>query len=202
MIPSNDIVSALDEKNGFVYTEFTNSKGQTSKGWLQKSDLISLDEWNRRDSAQQAVRLKQEDINSQLGDARNFMANKEVKEALYIYDYLAQQGVPEAMYQWGNLALQRKNDAIDCKDGWAWIQKASNKGYVPAKRTLGFLYLFADSQEVLQINEYESCQYERNVFKGSKLLAEAMLAGDTTAKRLLDELNMTKNDSTKADGEH
>ncbi len=196
MIPSNDVVVALDEKNGFVYTEFTNNKAQTSKGWVKKSDLVSLDEWNRRDSAQQAVRLKQEDINSQLQEGRRFLANNEVREALYIYDYLAQQGIAEAMYQWGNLALQRKNDAIDCKDGWGWIQKASNKGYVPAKRTLGFLYLFADSDEVLQINEYDKCEYERNVFKGSKLLSEAMLAGDTTAKRLLDELNMPKADST------
>ena len=198
MIPSNDIVSALEEKNGFIYTEFTNNKGQTSKGWLRKSDLISLDEWQRRDSAEQAVRLKQEDINSQLQDARRLLAGNEVKEALYIYDYLAQQGIPEAMYQWGNLALQRKNDAIDCKTGWDWIVKASNKGYVPAKRTLGFLYLFADSQEVLQINEYESCQYERNVFRGSKLLTEAMLSGDTTAKRILDELNAARADSTRA----
>jgi len=196
LIPSNDVIAAMDEQNGFVYTEFTNSKGQTSKGWIQKTDLITLDEWNRRDSAEQAVRLKQEDINAQLQDARNFLANNEVREALYIYDYLTQQGVPEAMYQWGNLALQRKNDAISCNEGWGWIQRASDKGYVPAKRTLGFLYLFADSDEVLKINEYDKCQYERNVFKGSKLLAEAMLAGDTTAKRLLDELNMQKTDST------
>ena len=195
LIPSNDVIAALDEQNGFVYTEFTNNKGQTSKGWIQKTDLITLDEWNRRDSAEQAVRLKQEDINSQLAEARNFLANGQVREALYIYDYLTQQGVPEAMYQWGNLALQRKNDNISCNEGWGWIQRASDKGYVPAKRTLGFLYLFADNEEVLQINEYDKCQYERNVFKGSKLLAEAMLAGDTTAKRLLDELNMQK-DST------
>jgi eukaryotic-like serine/threonine-protein kinase len=198
LIPSNDVITALDEKNGFIYTEFTNNKGQTSKGWVQKSDLVTLDDWHRQDSAQQAVRLKQEDINSQLQDARNFLSNNEIKETLYIYDYLAQQEVPEAMYQWGNLALQRKNDAIDCKEGWNWIQKASDKGYVPAKRTLGFLYLFADSDEILKINEYDNCQYERNVFKGTKLLTEAMFSGDTTAKRLLDELNIRKKDSTEA----
>jgi eukaryotic-like serine/threonine-protein kinase len=198
LIPSNDVITALDEKNGFIYTEFTNNKGQTSKGWVQKTDLVTLDEWHRQDSAQQAVRLKQEDINSQLQDARNFLANNEIKEALYIYDYLAQQEVPEAMYQWGNLALQRKNDAIDCKEGWSWIQKASDKGYVAAKRTLGFLYLFADSDEILKINDYDNCQYERNVFKGTKLLTEAMFSGDTTAKRLLDELNIRKKDSTEA----
>src|SRR5579875_2273394 len=32
MIPSNDVVPAYDEKNGFIYTEFTNNRGQTSKG--------------------------------------------------------------------------------------------------------------------------------------------------------------------------
>jgi len=197
LIPSNDVITALDEKNGFIYTEFTNNKGQTSKGWVQKTDLVTLDEWHRQDSAQQAVRLKQEDINSQLQDARTFLANNEIKEALYIYDYLAQQDVPEAMYQWGNMALQRKNDAIDCKEGWNWVQKASDKGYVPAKRTLGFLYLFADSDEILKINDYDNCQYERNVFKGTKLLTEAMFSGDTTAKRLLDELNIRKKDSTE-----
>lgn len=196
MIPSNDVVAALDEQNGFVYTEFTNNKGQTSKGWIKKTDLITVDEWSQRDSSEKAdIRLKQEDINSQLRDARNFLAGNEIKEALYIYDYLAQQGVPEAMYYWGNLALQRKNDAISCNEGWTWIEKASEQGFVPAKRTLGFLYLFADAEEVLRINEYDMCQYERNVFKGSKLLAEAMMAGDTTSKRLLDELNRTKQDS-------
>jgi serine/threonine-protein kinase len=192
MVPSNDVVTALDEKNGFIYTEFTNSNGKTSKGWIQKSDLISLEDWALQDSAQRAVRLKQDDINSQLEEARGLLSKGEVKEALYIYDYLAQQDVPEAMYQWGNLALQKKNDAIDCNEGWAWVQKASNKGYMPAKRTLGFLYLFADSPEVLQVNEYDKCQYERNVYKGAKLLTEAMLSGDSTAKRLLDEFNLSK----------
>jgi hypothetical protein len=27
------------EKNGFIYVEFTNNQGQTSKGWLRKKDL-------------------------------------------------------------------------------------------------------------------------------------------------------------------
>jgi len=195
LVPSNDVIAALDEQNGFIYTEFTNSKGQTSKGWIQKSDLISLDDWNRQDSAQQAVRLQQEDIDAQLQQARSFLSNNQVKEALYIYDYLAQQEVPEAMYQWGNLALQRKNDAVSCNEGWSWVQKASDKGYIPAKRTLGFLYLFADNEQVLQINGYDMCQYERNVYKGAKLLTEAMLSGDSTAKRLLEELNRAKVDS-------
>lgn len=32
-------VEALDEKNGFIYVEYTNDLGFTSKGWLSKKDL-------------------------------------------------------------------------------------------------------------------------------------------------------------------
>ena len=193
MIPSNDVVSALDDRNGFVYTEFTNSRGQTSKGWIKKSDLMPLDQWQQReqDTPQEAA-LTPEDITSQLGEARRLLENNQVKEALYIYSFLSEQEVPEAMFQYGNLALQRKNDAIDCGKGLVLIEKASDKGYAPAKRTLGFLHIFADNKELLQINGYENCSYDRNVFKGTKLLYEAVTAGDTTAQRLIDELNLQR----------
>ena len=42
MIPSNDVIVALKEDNGFIYVEFTNSRGQTSKGWLRKQDLTAI----------------------------------------------------------------------------------------------------------------------------------------------------------------
>lgn len=35
-------VKALDEADGFIYVEFTNDEGQTSKGWLAKEDLIRV----------------------------------------------------------------------------------------------------------------------------------------------------------------
>ncbi|HYC30503.1 MAG TPA: serine/threonine-protein kinase, partial [Chitinophagaceae bacterium] len=44
-IPVNASLTGTDEKNGFVYTEFTNSKGQVSKGWLKRQDLVTLEEW-------------------------------------------------------------------------------------------------------------------------------------------------------------
>jgi len=45
MIPSNDVVlQPLDEQNGFIYVVFTNSAGQTSKGWLRKQDLKPIEE--------------------------------------------------------------------------------------------------------------------------------------------------------------
>jgi len=36
---ANKTVNALEEKNGFIYVEYTNDLGFTSKGWLSKQDL-------------------------------------------------------------------------------------------------------------------------------------------------------------------
>lgn len=38
------ILNSLDDQNGYIYVEFTNSQGQTSKGWLLKKDLRKVDE--------------------------------------------------------------------------------------------------------------------------------------------------------------
>jgi len=193
MIPSNDVVSVLDEQNGFFYTEFTNSKGQTSKGWLRKQDLLSLEEWElRRSENGNLTRLTEADIKSQLNEARALLARNQVREALYIYNYLAEQQIPEAMYHYGNLALQNRNPEIDCGKGIELVERASDKGFTPAKRTLGFLHVFADNKEILQSQNYHHCVYNKNVFKGSKLLMEAVLEGDTTASRLLEEFNIQR----------
>jgi eukaryotic-like serine/threonine-protein kinase len=193
MVPSNEIVSVLDIKNGFLYTEFKNSRGQTSKGWLREQDLVTVAEWERRKQNEEALgRLTEADIQTQLQEARDYMDNRQIKEALHIYNFLAQQNVPEAMYEYGSLALQRRNQEISCSEGFDLVKKASDKGYTPAKRTLGFLYLFADNEQVLRLNNYETCQYEKNVFRGSKLLMEAVMEGDTTAKRLMEEFNQQR----------
>ena len=190
LIPSNDVITALDEKNGFLYTEFTNSRGQTSKGWIRKQDLISLENWaKKRNENKGEAKLNPADVSLQLQDARMLLQGKELKEALYIYNYLAEQGVPEAMYHYGNLALQGFNTDITCKEALEYIEKASDKNYTAAKRTLGFLYLFAENPDILRINEYQHCEYEKDYQKGSRLLVEAVAEGDTTAKRLLDEIN-------------
>jgi serine/threonine-protein kinase len=190
LIPSNDVITALDEKNGFIYTEFTNSRGQTSKGWVRKQDLITLDNWaKRRNDNKNESRLNPADVSLQLQDARALMQENEVREALYIYNYLADQEVPEAMYHYGNLALQGLNTDINCEQALALLRKASDKSFTPAKRTLGFLYLFAENNDILQINGYDHCDYEKDYVKGSRLLMQAVAAGDTTAKRLLDEIN-------------
>lgn len=41
---NNALLTALDEKDGFIYVVFTNDAGQTSKGWLLKDDLIMVQE--------------------------------------------------------------------------------------------------------------------------------------------------------------
>ncbi len=40
---NNAVLTPQDEKNGFVYIVFTNHLGQTSRGWLRKRDLRSID---------------------------------------------------------------------------------------------------------------------------------------------------------------
>lgn len=37
-------LTALDEQNDFIYIIFTNTKGQTSKGWIRKKDLTLVNE--------------------------------------------------------------------------------------------------------------------------------------------------------------
>ncbi|MBD0288600.1 MAG: serine/threonine protein kinase, partial [Flavisolibacter sp.] len=196
LIPSNDVVTAYDEKNGFIYTEFTNSRGQTSKGWVRKQDLISLEDWSQNKRTQLAARPTEQDINDQLQEARNLLADNKTNEALYIYSYLAEQEVPEAMYHYGNLTLHDKNNNIDCKEALKLVTKAADKGFIPAKRTLGFLYLFAKNEDVLRISNYNHCTYEKNVLRGTKLLMEAVVAGDTTAKRIMDEVNVKKGEES------
>ncbi len=125
----------------------------------------------------------------QLNQASDYVANAELAKGLAIYSSLSQQQVPQAMYQYGNLALQNLNKQIDCVQAFGLIVKAANKGYVPAKRTVGFFYTFAEDEEALRQNNYTRCLFGKNTAKGAKYLMEAMLAGDTTASRLLDELN-------------
>jgi len=193
MIPSNDVVAALGEENNFIYTEFTNNRGQISKGWLAKQDMITLEEWTNKSAGSSPIaRLTPEDIAIQLSDAKKLLNDNKLKEALYIYNYLATQEVPEAMYQYGHLVLKNKNTDINCEEAMTLLKKASDKDYTPAKRTLGFLYLFAENKDILKINNYDRCEYKRNFLEGSKLLMQAVLKGDSTAKKLLDEVNLKR----------
>ncbi|HEU4471104.1 MAG TPA: protein kinase [Flavisolibacter sp.] len=192
MTPSNDVVSALEEKNGYVYVEFTNSRGQTSKGWLRRQDLVTLSEWTENRNTRPDARPLDQDIQRQLQEARNLADNNQIKEALYIYSYLSEQEVPEAMYQYGNLALKNRHSEIDCDQAISLLNRAAENGHAPAKRTLGFLYIFAENRDVLNAADYESCPFEKNVIKGTQLLIQAVRDGDSTAKDLLDEINLRR----------
>ncbi|GAB4092129.1 protein kinase domain-containing protein [Flaviaesturariibacter terrae] len=188
MVPSSDVVNTTREEGDFVYTDFTNSRGQRSRGWLRKRDLMTLAEWNAQVKQQAEPVLTQAEIDRQLRDARSKLDNGQLQEALFLYQFLSGKEVPEAQFEYGNLALQGRHSALDCGQALELVMRASDKGYVPAKRTLGFLYVFADNPEALRTNGYDHCSYERNVYKGTQLLLEAAAQGDEPARKLADEI--------------
>jgi serine/threonine-protein kinase len=196
MVPSTDVINGYEERNGFLYTEFTNSRGQTSKGWLKRSDLMTLAEWEEEQKKiidTTPVPLTRIEINDLLQQAKALMDSRNTYDALTIYKRLLPQEVPEAMYHYGHLALQGRNDDIECEEAKSLIKKASNEGYTEAKRTLGFLYLFANNRQAIELANYDRCNYERNIVKGTQLLMEAALAGDTQANDILEDYK-SKND--------
>jgi len=99
--------------------------------------------------------------------------------------------VAEAMYQYGDLALRGRNYEINCLEGLDWINKAVRKNYRPAKKTLGFLYLFAGNEPVLFSNDYIPCPFKEDRALGKKYLVEAVADGDTSAIRFLNLLDTT-----------
>ncbi|MBA2746440.1 MAG: protein kinase [Flavisolibacter sp.] len=189
MVPSNDLVTGIEEKNGFIYTSFTNSRGQTSNGWLKKTDLQRTQS-GVIDSSTSSRQISAQEIEMQLEDAQTFLVNNNPRQALFIYRNLAAMEIAEAMFHYGNLGLKRFENNLDCTTAMEWINRAANKGFPPAKRTMGFLFLFADNAEILKANEYDNCTYERNVFRGTGLLKEARAAGDSLAAKILEEAQL------------
>jgi serine/threonine protein kinase len=132
-------------------------------------------------------------VKAQLEQAKNNLLLNKIPEAVTIYQSLTQQQVPEAMYILGRLALQNETQTIDCKTGFDLIVRAANKGYLPAKTTAGFLYANANNETLLDQHGYKRCSFSHNISKGTKYLMEAMVNGDTTASRLLKELQTADN---------
>lgn len=186
------LLTGLEERAGFVYTEFTNSKGQVSKGWIRKSDLLTVDEWKQRQRDSSNTRPLPEQIQAQLQQAAQYLAENQTAEALTIYNYLVPFNVPEASYGAANLALQGKNLSVSCDEAIAMMRKASDAGNLTAKRTLGFLYMFAENAAVLSINGYMRCSIEKNFQRARLFLTQAANGGDTTARKLLNELNLNE----------
>ena len=45
IIPGDETVTALNEKNGFVFVTFIDTEGKTTKGWVLKKDLGEVSEY-------------------------------------------------------------------------------------------------------------------------------------------------------------
>lgn len=164
----------------FVYAVETNY----SKPSTQNRAIITADTSNSLSAAEQ------QQVNTQLNNAKELMRENRKDEALDVYQQLSQQNIPQAMFQYANLALQSKNDRISCNDAFELLTRASDKNYLPAKTTLGFLYAFANDEATLkQLNYYTRCVFPLNTSKGAHLLMESILQGDATAVQWLDKLN-------------
>jgi serine/threonine-protein kinase len=122
------------------------------------------------DTANTLSEAEQQVVNTRLQNARDLLRdNKEA--ALDIYEQLSQQNIPQAMFQYANFALQNKNTRINCNDAFELLEKASNRNYLPAKTTLGFLYAFANDENLLkQLNYYSRCVFPSNISKGCSLV--------------------------------
>ena len=131
-----------------------------------------------------------EEENFQLRKARQLLLDGRVDESRSVYKALADLEIPEAMFEFGNLTLLNDNDKSNCAEAVEYLKKAAGKDYVPAKRIVGFLYSFAGDSLALKQKGYQGCSFPYDIPKGSKLLMEATLSGDTVAGRLLSELNL------------
>ena len=126
----------------------------------------------------------------QLNNARDLLKANNKDAALDIYQQLSQQEIAQAMFQYANLALQGKNDRLDCNEAFEMLIKASDKNYLPAKTTLGFLYAFANDEATLkQLNYYSRCVFPLNITKGADLLMQSTVQGDVTAEQWLSKLD-------------
>ena len=181
-------ITGLKEENGFIYIEFTNTRGQTSKGWIRRDHLLTEDEWN---SGIRSVNLPPPPVDpavERLREARDLVAGNRYEEALAIYNTLAAQNVPEAMYMYANLTLKGHNPGLDCNGALVLLERAAGTGYAPARRTLGYLLIYSENPQVLAANGYDRCSYPKDVPKGKLLLTQAERGGDTLARRLLQDI--------------
>lgn len=130
-----------------------------------------------------------EDQNFQLKKAGNLLSDGRIEASKALYKSLAEEAIPEAMYEYGNLTLLNNSGNINCEEAINYLIRASAKGHVLAKRTVGLLYSFSADKVALKQKGYQGCDFVFDIKKGAKLLMEATLAGDNEASLLLDEIN-------------
>ncbi|MEO6549494.1 MAG: protein kinase [Ferruginibacter sp.] len=150
----------------------------------------STEKTARLDSAAAIATRQKEEEGFQLKKARDFLLNGRIEEARLIYKAMAIQDVPEAMFEYANLTLLNNNDKSNCTEAIDYLNRAAAIGSVQAQRTLGFLYAFAGDSLALKQRGYQWCSFGYDIPRGSKLLMQATLKGDTAAGNLLDELNI------------
>ena len=156
----------------------------------KKSLTVNNSVKQSNDTTTALTQQQQNEINNQLLNAKNLLSENRKDEALTIYAQLSQQNVAQAMFQYANLALQNKNTNIDCSQAFSLLVMASDKDYLPAKTTLGFLYSFADNDDLMKEHNYFiRCSIPKNIYKGAQLLMESTLEGDFTAAYWLNKLN-------------
>ncbi|MCD6064609.1 MAG: protein kinase [Flavipsychrobacter sp.] len=189
LVRSDERILALDERDDFIYTEYTNSQGQTSKGWVLKDDLEPANQQSEQKKTVEKKPLSQNEIRDQLADAARRLETGDTRSAIDIYEQLSKEEVPEAMYHYSDLALRNRNTDISCEEAGRLMQRAADKGYTPARRTLGFLYVFAGDRYRMAAADYMRCEINQDVEKGSDLLMQAALEGDGAAQQILDEFN-------------
>lgn len=155
--------------------ESGSSKSDTSSAGNDDSSLVEYPPENA-------------EINAQLKIAAGYVESDSVGKALVMYKRLASQDIPEAMYMYGDLSLKHYGFS-SCAEAFDYLLRAGNKNHPKAKRTLGFLYAFADESSRLKSMGYDRCEFRLDAKKGAGLLIEAVILGDSTANRLLRELN-------------
>ncbi len=130
-----------------------------------------------------------EDQSFQLKKAGNLLAAGRIEESRTLFKSLAAEGIPEAMYEYGNLTLLNNSGNANCEEAINYLIRAAAKGHVLAKRTVGLLYSFSADKVALKQKGYQGCNFVFDIKKGAQLLMEATLAGDNEASLLLDEIN-------------
>lgn len=176
LLPGVVIALLLLTVAGFIIDKFRTSQSLANQNG--KANNVTAD-----------IYTPSEEESLQLKKARTFLLNGRVEEARLVYKTLAVQEIPEAMFEYGNLTLLNESDKSNCQESLAFLQRAARKGYLPAKRTLGFLYAYAGDSTALKQKGYMGCSFNYDIPRGSKLLMEATLQGDTAAGVMLDDLN-------------
>ncbi|MEO5648237.1 MAG: protein kinase, partial [Chitinophagaceae bacterium] len=164
----------------------------------KQKPMRSSDTKLQNDSLTVPAKTEDPGVIVQLRNADEYLRKDSIGKALVIYKSLAGREIAEAMYKYGDLSLKHYGFS-NCREAFNFLIEASHKNYPAAKRTLGYLYSYADDADALKSQGYYRCEFRRNIKKGAALLMEAIILGDSTAVRLLQKLNERQNNKMLAE---